>query len=143
LLPRFPHDKAQHRRSRRRADSQADPRTESILILRAAIRLEAAVLLDEKRVLSCLFAPRRLVDISRLPLPGVTRGDGNLHVGALTTMEELAADPTVTERLRGRLSRRYRPIGSRLSTLADARRCAANIAWMSYLKHPYVVALDI
>ena len=37
----------------------------------------------------------RLVDITRLPLRGITRGDGALRVGALTTMEELAADPTV------------------------------------------------
>jgi CO/xanthine dehydrogenase FAD-binding subunit len=41
----------------------------------------------------------RLVDITRLPLAGVTRGDGAIRVGALTTMEELAADPTVVERL--------------------------------------------
>jgi CO/xanthine dehydrogenase FAD-binding subunit len=41
----------------------------------------------------------RLVDIGRLPLRGVTRRDGAIRVGALTTMEELAADPTVTERL--------------------------------------------
>jgi CO/xanthine dehydrogenase FAD-binding subunit len=41
----------------------------------------------------------RLVDITRLPLRGVTRGDGTIRVGALTTMEELAADPTVAERL--------------------------------------------
>jgi xanthine dehydrogenase YagS FAD-binding subunit len=41
----------------------------------------------------------RLVDITRLPLGGVTRGDGSIRVGALTTMEELAADPTVVERL--------------------------------------------
>jgi CO/xanthine dehydrogenase FAD-binding subunit len=41
----------------------------------------------------------RLVDITRLPLRGVTRGDGMIRVGALTTMEELAADPTVVERL--------------------------------------------
>jgi CO/xanthine dehydrogenase FAD-binding subunit len=41
----------------------------------------------------------RLVDITRLPLGGVTRGDGAIRVGALTTMEELAADPTVVERL--------------------------------------------
>jgi CO/xanthine dehydrogenase FAD-binding subunit len=40
-----------------------------------------------------------LVDISRLPLAGVTHGDGSIRVGALTTMEELAADPTVVERL--------------------------------------------
>ena len=41
----------------------------------------------------------RLVDIGRLPLRGITRGDGTLRVGALTTMEELAADQTVRERL--------------------------------------------
>ena len=41
----------------------------------------------------------RLVDITRLPLGGVTRGEGSIRVGALTTMEELAADPTVVERL--------------------------------------------
>jgi CO/xanthine dehydrogenase FAD-binding subunit len=41
----------------------------------------------------------RLVDITRLPLHGVTRGQDTLRVGALTTMEELAADPTVVERL--------------------------------------------
>jgi CO/xanthine dehydrogenase FAD-binding subunit len=41
----------------------------------------------------------RLVDITRLPLRGVTRGDGTIEVGALTTMEELAADPTVVQRL--------------------------------------------
>jgi CO/xanthine dehydrogenase FAD-binding subunit len=41
----------------------------------------------------------RLVDITRLPLAGVTGGEGSIRVGALTTMEELAADPTVVERL--------------------------------------------
>jgi CO/xanthine dehydrogenase FAD-binding subunit len=41
----------------------------------------------------------RLVDITHLPLGGITRGDGAIRVGALTTMEELAADPTVVERL--------------------------------------------
>jgi CO/xanthine dehydrogenase FAD-binding subunit len=46
-----------------------------------------------------VVAPQRLVDITRLPLGGVTRGDGSIRVGALTTMEELAADPTVDERL--------------------------------------------
>jgi xanthine dehydrogenase YagS FAD-binding subunit len=43
--------------------------------------------------------PDRLVDITRLPLRGITRGDGAIRVGALTTMEEMAADPTVRERL--------------------------------------------
>jgi CO/xanthine dehydrogenase FAD-binding subunit len=41
----------------------------------------------------------RLVDIAHLPLGGVTRADGAIRVGALTTMEELAADSTVVERL--------------------------------------------
>ena len=46
-----------------------------------------------------VVSPDRLVDITRLPLGGVTRGEGAIRVGALTTMEELAADPTVVERL--------------------------------------------
>jgi xanthine dehydrogenase YagS FAD-binding subunit len=41
----------------------------------------------------------RLVDITRLPLRGITHGVDAIQVGALTTMEELAADPLVTERL--------------------------------------------
>ena len=40
----------------------------------------------------------RLVDIGRLPLRGITHTGDTLHVGALTTMEELAADLTVAER---------------------------------------------
>jgi CO/xanthine dehydrogenase FAD-binding subunit len=46
-----------------------------------------------------VVSPDRLVDITRLPLGGVTGGNGAIRVGALTTMEELAADPTVVERL--------------------------------------------
>ena len=46
-----------------------------------------------------VIAPGRLVDITRLPLRGVTRGDGVITVGALTTMEELAAHPVVAEHL--------------------------------------------
>lgn len=46
-----------------------------------------------------MLAPSRLIDIARLPLRGITRADDTLHVGALTTMEQLAADPTVSERL--------------------------------------------
>jgi CO/xanthine dehydrogenase FAD-binding subunit len=46
-----------------------------------------------------IVEPQRLVDITRLPLRGVTRKDDGLRVGALTTMEELAADATVAERL--------------------------------------------
>jgi CO/xanthine dehydrogenase FAD-binding subunit len=46
-----------------------------------------------------IISPQRLVDVTRLPLKGVTAGDTALRVGATTTMEELAADPTVTRRL--------------------------------------------
>jgi CO/xanthine dehydrogenase FAD-binding subunit len=46
-----------------------------------------------------VIAPRRLVDITRLPLSGITRREDTLRVGTLTTMEELAADPTVTEQI--------------------------------------------
>ncbi|MFG6191764.1 FAD binding domain-containing protein [Nonomuraea sp. JJY05] len=46
-----------------------------------------------------VLEPDRLVDITRLPLGGVARDGEVLRVGALTTMEELAADPTVGERL--------------------------------------------
>jgi xanthine dehydrogenase YagS FAD-binding subunit len=40
----------------------------------------------------------RLVDITRLPLRGISRRGEVLVVGALTTMEELAADPDLGER---------------------------------------------
>ncbi|MGV9991574.1 FAD binding domain-containing protein [Streptomyces sp. NPDC003374] len=43
--------------------------------------------------------PVRLVDITRLPLKGVMHTGSSVHVGALTTMEELAADPVLRERL--------------------------------------------
>ena len=46
-----------------------------------------------------IVAPDRLVDITRLPLRGISREGDSLLVGALTTMEELAADETVAERL--------------------------------------------
>lgn len=46
-----------------------------------------------------VLEPGRLVDITRLPLRGITRAGDTLHVGALTTMEELAADPTVNDRV--------------------------------------------
>jgi len=46
-----------------------------------------------------VIAPERLVDIASLPLRGVTRREDTLWVGALTTMEELAADPVVAERI--------------------------------------------
>ena len=38
-----------------------------------------------------LISPRRLVDVTRLPLKGITAGDTSIQVGATTTMEELAA----------------------------------------------------
>jgi CO/xanthine dehydrogenase FAD-binding subunit len=46
-----------------------------------------------------IIAPRLLVDISRLPLRGIERRGDHLEVGAMTTMEELAADAMVAERL--------------------------------------------
>jgi xanthine dehydrogenase YagS FAD-binding subunit len=46
-----------------------------------------------------VIAPERLVDITRLPLRGVTRREDSLWVGTLTTMEELAADPAVAEQI--------------------------------------------
>jgi xanthine dehydrogenase YagS FAD-binding subunit len=46
-----------------------------------------------------VLAPQRLVDITRLPLRGIAAADSALLVGALTTMEELAADATVSRRL--------------------------------------------
>jgi xanthine dehydrogenase YagS FAD-binding subunit len=42
--------------------------------------------------------PARLVDITRLPLRTITRSGDALVVGALTTMEELAAHPVLGER---------------------------------------------
>jgi CO/xanthine dehydrogenase FAD-binding subunit len=46
-----------------------------------------------------IISPRRLVDVTRLPLKGITASGSALRVGATTTMEELAADPAVAERL--------------------------------------------
>src|SRR5580700_10850503 len=46
-----------------------------------------------------VLEPERLVDITRLPLRGITRDGDVLRVGALATMEALAADATVAERL--------------------------------------------
>ncbi|MBX7267746.1 xanthine dehydrogenase family protein subunit M [Micromonospora sp. Llam7] len=46
-----------------------------------------------------ILDPERVVDITRLPLRGITADERTLRVGALTTMEELAADPTVARRL--------------------------------------------
>jgi xanthine dehydrogenase YagS FAD-binding subunit len=46
-----------------------------------------------------IVSPERLVDIARLPLKWITADAAAIRVGATTTMEELAADPTVAERL--------------------------------------------
>lgn len=43
--------------------------------------------------------PEQLIDITRLPFHGITYNDATLRIGALTTMEELAAHPLVKERL--------------------------------------------
>jgi CO/xanthine dehydrogenase FAD-binding subunit len=46
-----------------------------------------------------VLSPGRLVDITRLPLKGVTTTSTAIRVGAATTMEEMAADPAVAQRL--------------------------------------------
>ena len=46
-----------------------------------------------------ILSPSRLVDVTRLPLKWITAGGAAIRVGATTTMEELAADPTVSARL--------------------------------------------
>jgi xanthine dehydrogenase YagS FAD-binding subunit len=46
-----------------------------------------------------VLAPDQLVDITRLPMSDITVGHGVLRVGALVTMEELAAHPTVRAQL--------------------------------------------
>ena len=46
-----------------------------------------------------IVEPRQVVDITRLPLRGIMRDGDVLRVGATTTMEGLAADPTVAERV--------------------------------------------
>jgi len=46
-----------------------------------------------------ILAPDKLVDITRLPLKGITATGNGFRVGAITTMEELATDPAVTARL--------------------------------------------
>jgi xanthine dehydrogenase YagS FAD-binding subunit len=46
-----------------------------------------------------ILSPERLVDITRLPLKGVTATGTAIRVGAATTMEEMAADPAVAQRL--------------------------------------------
>ncbi|MGW4733676.1 FAD binding domain-containing protein [Streptomyces shenzhenensis] len=81
--------------------------------VRATDTREAVRLLAEDPAASCLaggttqldlmkdgvLEPPRLIDITRLPLHGIERHGEALHVGALATMEELAADATVATRL--------------------------------------------
>lgn len=45
-----------------------------------------------------VLQPRRVVDVTHLPLREVTRTEDSVIVGALTTMEELAAEPVLAER---------------------------------------------
>ena len=67
----------------------ADPKAQYV----AGGTTQVALMLKDRVV-----APERLVDITRLPLRGITRSGDALLVGALTTMEELAADPLLGER---------------------------------------------
>lgn len=46
-----------------------------------------------------ILSPERLVDITTLPLTWIRSDAAAIRVGATTTMEELAADPTVSARL--------------------------------------------
>jgi CO/xanthine dehydrogenase FAD-binding subunit len=46
-----------------------------------------------------ILSPSRLIDVTRLPLQWITADAAVIRVGATTTMEELAADPTVSARL--------------------------------------------
>jgi CO/xanthine dehydrogenase FAD-binding subunit len=46
-----------------------------------------------------ILAPSRLIDVTRLPLQWITADAAVIRVGATVTMEELAADPTVSARL--------------------------------------------
>ncbi|MER6975754.1 FAD binding domain-containing protein [Streptomyces carpinensis] len=81
--------------------------------VRATDTREAVRLLADDPAASCLaggttqldlmkdgiLEPPRLIDITRLPLHGIEHRGESVHVGALVTMEELAADATVAERL--------------------------------------------
>ena len=46
-----------------------------------------------------VLGPHQLIDITRLPLRGITQDAGRLRIGALTSMEEVMADPIVMDRL--------------------------------------------
>ena len=45
-----------------------------------------------------VLKPDLLVDITRLPLRGIEVTDGGVHIGALTTMSEVAREPVIRER---------------------------------------------
>src|SRR4029079_4009327 len=71
-----------------------------------------------------VLEPGRLVDITPLPLREITRADDTLQIGALVTMNELAADPTVSERLplvRGGLLASASPPLGQMATIRGAR----------------------
>jgi xanthine dehydrogenase YagS FAD-binding subunit len=74
--------------------------------------------------------PGRLVDITRLPLAGITVDADVLRVGALTTMEELAADsvlarraPVVREALLAGASTQLRNMATIGGNLLQRTRC--------------------
>ena len=72
------------------AMATADPR---------AAYLAGGTTLVDLLLKDAVIEPGRLIDISRLPLRGISICGDALMVGALTTMAELADDPTVRERL--------------------------------------------
>ena len=66
--------------------------------IRGAAYLAGGTSLLDLMLKDAVVGADRVVDIGRLPLRGITRAGDTLQVGALTTMEELAADPAVGER---------------------------------------------
>ena len=89
-----------------------------------------------------VLSPARLVDITRLPLRGITRYGDALIVGAMVTMEELAADPTVCERvpfvrqaLLGGASTQLRNMATISGNLLQRARCR-------YFRDPTVPACN-
>ena len=72
------------------AMATADPR---------AAYLAGGTTLVDLLLKDAVIEPGRLIDIGRLPLRGISICGDALMVGALTTMAELADDPTVRERL--------------------------------------------
>ncbi|MBI2432216.1 MAG: FAD binding domain-containing protein [Candidatus Hydrogenedentes bacterium] len=63
---------------------------------------DAAVLAGGTDLITCLkqhvMAPKRLVSLRDVPeLKGVAEENGRAHIGAMTTLAELAADPLITQ----------------------------------------------